>query len=557
MPATLDRSDAQPSPTSPAGESDTETRLLRRLLGRPRSAKEKLWAWLGPAIITVIGGVLRLWDVGRPHQLIFDETYYVKQGWSTVQNGYELRIPEGYEGADADKLFTNNAWPQAYGTDADMVVHPPVGKWLIGWGEQLFGINDSFGWRFAVAICGTLTIFLVGRAAWHLFRSALLANVAALLIAVEGMSFVHSRVGILDGILAFWVVAAFVALLADRDWARRRLAAKVAAAKDSGQFVGAMQLGGPWLGLRPWRWVAGICLGLAIGTKWSGGFFLVAFGLMSVWWDLGARRAVGVRRYYSATFVKDALPALVSMVVTSVVVYVASWWGWFRSTAGYQRDWGAQNPAVKDTGLQPDSSLFAWLPDSLRSLWKYHLDMFNAAASITAPHTYESNPWSWMIQARPVLFFAEYPKRGEEGCGSNECAKIITSLGNVSIWWVATAGIAVLLFMWLLRRDWRAGAILAGLAAGWLPWFAYQERTIFTFYAVVMAPFAVLIVTYLCGMALGSERASAVRRRVGAIAVGAYVTVAVAFFIFWWPIYTAQVVPRGFWAMHNWFPSWI
>ena len=42
--------------------------------------------------------------------------------------------------------------------------------------------------------------------------------------------------------------------------------------------------------------------------------------------------------------------------------------------------------------------------------------------------------------------------------------------------------------MWALRRDWRAGAILAGLAAGYLPWFDYQNRTIYTFYAVAFVP---------------------------------------------------------------------
>lgn len=555
METTLERPAAAATP--PPSEDSARIPLLRRLLGRPRTARERLWGWLGPALVTIIGGVLRLWDLGRPHQLIFDETYYVKQGWSTVQNGYEVKPPASVPDNSIDGLFTNNGAATVYGTEPDLVVHPPVGKWLIGWGEQLFGIDDSFGWRFAVAITGTLAIYLVGRAAWHLFRSAFLATVAALLFAVEGMAFVHSRVSILDGILTFWVIAGFVAILADRDWARRRLADRVATLKDRGDFTGRARLGGPWLGVRPWRIVAGVCLGMACGTKWSGGFALAAFGLLSVFWDLGARRAVGVRRYVSATFLKDAIPGAVVIVGSAALAYLASWWGWLRSSGGYARQWAVDHPAVKDNGLAPDSSLFGWMPDALRSLWQYHIEMYNSAASITSPHAYESNPWSWMIQARPVLYFAEYPKRGEQGCGSDECAKIITSLGNVSIWWVATAALAILLFMWALRRDWRAGAILAGLFAGWLPWFMYQERTIFTFYAVVMAPFVVLAVTYVCGQVLGRSDASARRLRVGRTIVAGYVTLAVAFFVFWWPIYTAQIVPRGFWQLHNWFPSWI
>ncbi|AKU18762.1 membrane protein [Luteipulveratus mongoliensis] len=544
--------------------------MRRRLLGRPRTAKERLWAWLGPAIVTVLGGLPRFWDLGRPHQLIFDETYYVKQGWSVIRNGYELRVrdtivqggstfnvPGDHQGQVADSYFTNGLHPTAYGTDADLVVHPPVGKWMIGIGENFFGINDSFGWRFAVAVVGTIAIYLVGRAAWHLFRSATLATIASVLLAVEGMEFVHSRVGILDIIVMFWALAAFVAILADRDYARKRLADKVAGMRDAGTFIGSNRLGGPRLGWRPWRWVAGICLGLGTATKWSDGFYLVAFGLMTVLWDLGARRAVGVRRWISATFIKDAIPAAFTMVGLTIVTYLFTWTGWFRADNSYQRHWAATHPANQDNGISPDSSLFGWLPDSMRSLWQYHVEMYNSAANITSFHEYMSNPWSWMVQARPTSYFYESPKRGQQGCDVDSCSKAITSLGNVSIWWVATVALFVLLFFWLLRRDWRAGAILGGIAAGWLPWFMYQERTIFTFYAVTFAPYVVLAVVYICGLVLGKETDSAERRRVGRLVVGGYVSLAVAFFVFWWPLYTAQVIPYRQWQLHMWFPSWI
>ncbi|YAL82789.1 dolichyl-phosphate-mannose--protein mannosyltransferase [Dermacoccaceae bacterium W4C1] len=547
---TLERPDADPAAGSSAAQ------LRRRLLGRKRSAREKLWAFLGPAIVTVIGGVLRLWDLGRPHQLVFDETYYVKQGWSVVNNGVEMRKPDSFPKDSVDQFFTNGDWRPVYDTQGDFVVHPPFGKWMIGWGENLFGINNSFGWRFAAAIVGTLSIYLVGRAAWHLFRSAVLATLASLFLAVEGMEFVHSRVSILDIFVMFWALAGFVAILADREQGRRRMAEIVGRAKDNNTFTGALRQGGPWLGIRPWRIVAAVCLGLCMGTKWSGGFFLAAFGVMAVLWDLGARRAVGVRRYVSGTFIKDALPGMFTMVPVAVATYLATWTGWFRSSAGYGRDWAVENPAVKDTGFSPDSSLFSWMPDSLRSLWQYHIEMYNSAAGITSPHDWQSNPWSWMLQTRPVLYFAEYPTKGQEGCTSEKCAKVITSLGTVSLWWTATIGIAVLILAWLLRRDWRAGAIIGGLMAGWLPWFSYQERTVFTFYAVLMAPWVVLIVVYMCGQVLGRADASLTRKRVGIACVGAFTILTVALFIFWWPVYTAQIVPSSFWNLHGWFPSW-
>ena len=125
-----------------------------------------------------------------------------------------------------DQHFTAND-PMVYGTEGDFVVHPPVGKWLIGWGEAPFGILNSFGWRFAVALAGTISILMLGRIARRLFRSDLLGTVAAALLAFEGHHFVHSRTGLLDIFVMFFGLAAFGALLIDRDQAREVLARKV------------------------------------------------------------------------------------------------------------------------------------------------------------------------------------------------------------------------------------------------------------------------------------------------------------------------------------------
>jgi len=130
----------------------TPTEQLRsRLLGtRPT---DRLWGWLAPLIVAAVGGFLRFWKLGSPHQLVFDETYYVKQAYSMIQHGFEERVPDNIKYPDA--MFTNGT-PNVFGTTADFVVHPPVGKWVIAVGEQLFGVTSSVGWRFSVALLGTL-----------------------------------------------------------------------------------------------------------------------------------------------------------------------------------------------------------------------------------------------------------------------------------------------------------------------------------------------------------------------------------------------------------------
>ena len=209
-----------------------------RLLGKPEddfrdapprdsSADLLTLGWLGPLFFTAVGGIMRFWHVGAPHQLIFDETYYVKQGWSMILFGFEMKVDPVLEQAkQVDQHFTAND-PFVWG-HGGRLRRPPAGRQVAHrLGEMPFGILNSFGWRFAVALAGTLSILMVGRIARRLFQSDLLGAVAAALLAFEGHHFVHSRTGLLDIFVMFFGLAAFGALLIDRDKAREVLARAV------------------------------------------------------------------------------------------------------------------------------------------------------------------------------------------------------------------------------------------------------------------------------------------------------------------------------------------
>ncbi len=183
---------------------------------------------------------------------------------------------------------------------------------------------------------------MTARIARRLTRSDLIGTLAGLLLAVEGMHLVMSRSGLLDMVLAFWVLAAFGLLLIDRDRTRGRLADLV---RQDG-LATLSTTWGPRLGLRPWRWAAALALGLACSVKWSGLWFLAFFILMSLVWDVSTRRAIGVQRPWRATILRDAPGAGLSMVAIAVVVYLTSWTGWFVTDGGYARQWAAGQPAV-------------------------------------------------------------------------------------------------------------------------------------------------------------------------------------------------------------------
>src|SRR5216117_1983776 len=213
----------------PAAPADEAGRLaaLRARLAAPMP-EDRLWGWLGPLLVTAFGAFLRFNRLRVPRALIFDETYNAK---AIIQAGH------------------TNIFAPCDGTAAcgEYVVQPEVGKLLIAAGEWLFGLN-SFGWRFASAVFGSLAILLICRIARRMTRSTLLGCVAGLLMSLDGLEFVLSRTGILDIFLMFFVLAAFGCILVDRDVSRARLAELVA--RQPGRP------GGPRLGLRKWQLAA-------------------------------------------------------------------------------------------------------------------------------------------------------------------------------------------------------------------------------------------------------------------------------------------------------------
>jgi len=488
------------------------------------ASRDRLTGWLGPLAVMLFGGLLRFWQLGRPRHFVFDETYYAKDAWSLLHFGYERNYAP-----HANRLILAGH-PRAWADGPAFVAHPPAGKWLIAAGEWAFGMNAT-GWRVATALAGTLSVLLVARIGRRLTGSTLLGCLAGLLLAVDGLSFVLSRVGLLDGLLAWWVLAAFGALVLDRDRVRDRLRPS------------RLGLRPRRLGLRPWRLLAGLCLGLACATKWNGVWFVAAFGGLSVLWDVGARRQAGEPRPVRRVLRSDAGPAFLSIVGTALVTYLASWAGWFATAGGWDRHW-----AVGRSGA------WSWVPAPLRGLWHYHAEMLEFNTGLHAFHPYRSDPWGWLVLARPVSMAYDQPKAG---CGTGHCVAAVLAMGTPLLWWGSVLALCWALWLLLGHADWRAGGILTGVAAGWLPWFAFQSRTAFSFYSVAFAPFLVLAVTLLLGAVVGPGRAPSPRRTLGAVAAGAYVLLVVANFAYLLPILDGQVIPYAAWLRRMWWPSWV
>ncbi len=480
------------------------------------SVRDRALSWAGPLAVTALGGALRIADLGNPKAFVFDETYYVKDAWSLLQNGYEQ---SAVDGADDKILAAADPGSVTVFTDsAAFIVHPPVGKWLIAAGEAVFGLNPA-GWRVAVAVLGTLSILILARAVRRMTGSTLWGTVAGLLLAIDGLGIVTSRVAILDGLLMFFVLAAFALLLIDRDRSR------------AGGFAGHW-----W---RPWRLWAAVALGLACGVKWSGLWYVAAFGLLTVAWDVSRSRPRGVARLHA--WLADGIPAALTMLAVAAATYIASWYGWFASEDAWSRNWAAEG------------GMF----DSLRSLNHYHQEMLDFHNNLDTEHSYQSSAFGWLVQARPTSFYYETP--GAEQCESGDCSAAITALGNPIIWWAAVLAMLHQLWRWIAHRDWRSAAALVGVAAGWVPWLVYPDRTIFSFYSIVFLPYLIVALTLSLAVVANPDqgRERPPDRRVRWVVVGIFLLACIAVSWYFYPIWSAGIIDQQDWSARMWLPSWI
>ncbi|MFM2277244.1 MAG: hypothetical protein RIT12_640 [Actinomycetota bacterium] len=501
------------------------TLLQRFSLSSRRLSLLEFWA---PLAIIILAAVLRLYNLGFPESLNFDETYYVKDAFALINGGYERNWDDG-----ADASFIAGDTSGLLNTPS-FVVHPPLGKWLIGFGMFVFGAADPFGWRIVVALLGIATVWLTMKSAKLIFNSNIWALVAGFLMAIDGVGIVLSRTALLDQILGFFVILAFYFLLRDRKQVRI----------------------GSWN--RPWLMAMGVALGCATAVKWSGLYFVAVFTLYVILSEanLNYRVQKSVERKLEGSLPKSfwILPSLfqairngVLVAIPALLTYLLSWTGWFLSKDAWIRNWADE----EGNGL---TGLFSWIPTSLQSLWHYHVEIYNFHINLGSAHPYEAKAFTWLFMLRPTAFFWE---EKDSGClfdsASSDCVSAITSLGNPLIWWAAVLAMSVLAASWFRTRDKTTTLLFLGLFAGFVPWLLLPNRTMFEFYVVAFSPWIILLLT--AGLRAWFQNSG--KPKTAANWIAGYLVLAALATAFFFPLWSGMWISYDFWQLHMWLPSWV
>jgi dolichyl-phosphate-mannose-protein mannosyltransferase len=483
----------------------------------------------GIASVMLIASLARLWNLGFPSKLVFDETYYVKDALTLSVEGHEKSWPD-----DANASFENGEL-FGYLSDAAFVVHPPLGKWLIASGMWLVGPDQSVGWRLSTAVLGILTVGLLMLVAHRLFKSVALSIAAGLLLAIDGLAITMSRTALLDTSLTFFLLLGFLFFLIDQEKSRFLIAQAIRQSTNS------------VLWFRPWLVLTGLTLGLASSIKWSGLYLLAGIGLYVVVSETLLRKNSEEPGWLRNGVLFQGAYSFMSLVPTALAAYLLTWLGWIAGSGGYVRNWATENSLP---------GIFGVLPQWMQSLWHYHEMIYRFHLNLSVPHNYEAHPIGWIVGFRPTAFFYERYLLGENGCEIEAgCSSAITALGNPLIWLGSAVALLYLIYRYARRRERVIGLTLLGTASLYLPWLILTERTVFSFYSVSFQPWLILGLVF--GLRQLRRKLRSRSEPLATALVMSFFTLALALSVFFFPINTGMFFSFEMWQLRMWLPSWV
>lgn len=316
-----------------------------------RSFLQQRGSHLYLALVTTVALLVRLIGVGRFSGYIYDEAYYV----ATAQNLLGLKVASGAAIHPPLVPFT----------DPNLFSAPPFGKEVIAAAIWLFG-NHPWAWRLPGVILGASLPLAGWLLARRLFgRDRRVAGIAAALLALEGLGIGISRVALLDSVgvpLAIWGLVAVL-------WAGPALL-------DPRPPRGAVTL----------LLLAGVLLGLATATKWTGAQALLAAGAsLLAFLIFRLRSAPSLAR---RQIVRALALWFLALVPLPVLVYGATYaWGLGRN--------GFAN------GVPPHLGYLASVADIQRR-------MLNGMWDLRFTHPWLAPVSTWFLLPRPIYLISAY-----------------------------------------------------------------------------------------------------------------------------------------------------
>jgi dolichyl-phosphate-mannose--protein O-mannosyl transferase len=378
--------------------------------------------------------------------------------------------------------------------------------------DQTMSRRASLAWRLPSVLFGSLALLGLYALARALFKNRAVATLAMLLLALDGVFFVQSRIAMTNIFTVCFLI---------------------------------------WAAWSAWRWTeeqqarhifaTGLFSGLALATRWSSLYAFVLIVLFVL--------ADGISRWkkngYSARFfLGRAALFLPAFLLVPALVYATSYIPYVLQGDG--------TAAQKLLAWDPNGNGWGKVVSMQGDMYRYH-------SELKADHNYDSPAWSWPLMLRPVWYFYE-----QSGARGAEKVSGIWCIGNAFLWWAMIPSLATA--TWLAVRYRRGNlALLCLLGLGqWFCWLAKARGLNFMHYMFEVIPFVCIAVAYFM-VTLWSGRVEThggsddlrgdipeEKREPWRTIVLSYLTAALLWFVFYYPMLTAYPISTRYSQLHFW-----
>ncbi|MFZ1721902.1 MAG: phospholipid carrier-dependent glycosyltransferase, partial [Microgenomates group bacterium] len=260
----------------------------------------------------------------------------------------------------------------------------------------------------------------------------------------------------------------------------------------------------------------GVICGLAAGTKWSGAFLLPTFAVLeSAWYGSQIYQRQSRERKIFVHKMLNYIPLYVlTFILIPPAIYILSYSHMFIQGKNFQH-----------------------FKDMHQQIWWYQ-------TTLDATHPYQSRPWEWALNLRPVWYHIENNARGERGD--------IYAFGNTALYWFGLMGIFATSIYWLRNIGTKLsktsiveihalGIVLTSYILSWTPWFA-SPRIMFFYHYTPAVPFMSILLAFWTLKLWDGNKV----QRFFAIAC---VLLICATFVIWYPHWMGIPVPE--WLKEN------
>lgn len=291
------------------------------------------------------GKEVELIPMGDKEKILLDEQQTVPKEYSYINSTYFDEI-----------YFPRTAYEQLNKLPIYEYTHPPLGKLIMSIPMNFLGVTP-FAYRLMGNIAGILTILVIYCIAKEMFKSDKYGLFAAVIMALDGMHFVQTRIGTVDSFLVLFCLTSFLFFIKYIKIEKKEpLKTKALPLIISGAF---------W--------------GMAISVKWTAAFVGLGMGII-YFIDLIWNKKFNI---------KLILLSVLAFVVVPLLIYIISY-----------------IPIIQN----PNSGI-----TDVKSFIQYQKNMYDYHSKLEATHPFTSKWYTWPIMQKPMWYYSANFEDGKYG----------------------------------------------------------------------------------------------------------------------------------------------